>query len=110
MILQQPVEREQMQKLLATGRTDLLTRFVSKRGRRFKAFLVKTPEGRVGFEFEARAPRKTEAREPAAAAAHPRRARASAAETPAAKPAKTAVKPAASKARSKPAKTKRKTT
>jgi len=110
MILQQPVEREQMQKLLASGRTDLLTRFVSKKGRRFKAFLVKTKEGRVGFEFEARAPRKTEAREPAAAATYPRRARASAAETPAAKPAKSAVKPAAGKARSKPAKTKRKTT
>jgi DNA topoisomerase III len=110
MILQQPVEREQMQKLLASGRTDLLTRFVSKKGRRFKAFLVKTKEGRVGFEFEARAPRKTEVREPAAAAAYSRRARASAAETPAAKPAKAAVKPAAGKARSKPAKTKRKTT
>ena len=64
MILQQPVERGQMQKLLASGRTDLLTGFVSKKNRRFKAFLVKTPEGRVGFEFEARAPRKTEAQEP----------------------------------------------
>ena len=39
MILQQPVERAQMQKLLATGRTDLLTQFVSKKGRRFKAYL-----------------------------------------------------------------------
>ena len=54
-ILQQPVEREQMKKLLATGRTDLLTSFVSKKGRRFKAFLVKTPDGKVGFEFQARA-------------------------------------------------------
>jgi len=67
MILQQPVERAQMQKLLATGRTDLLTQFVSRKGRRFKAFLVKTPEGKVGFEFEARAPR----RPPRAAAAAP---------------------------------------
>jgi DNA topoisomerase-3 len=57
MILQQPVERAQMQKLLATGRTDLLTQFVSKKGRRFKAYLVKTADGKVGFEFEARAPR-----------------------------------------------------
>jgi DNA topoisomerase-3 len=56
-ILQQPVEREQMQKLLATGRTDLLTRFISKKGRPFKAFLVKTPGGRIGFEFQARAPK-----------------------------------------------------
>ena len=54
-ILQQPVEREQMKKLLATGRTDLLSAFVSKKGRRFKAFLVKTPDGKIGFEFQARA-------------------------------------------------------
>ncbi len=54
-ILQQPVEREQMKKLLATGRTDLLTGFVSKKGRRFKAFLVKTPDDKIGFEFQARA-------------------------------------------------------
>ena len=57
MILQQPVEREQMKKLLATGRTDLLTAFVSKKGRRFKAFLVKQPDGKIGFEFQARPPR-----------------------------------------------------
>jgi DNA topoisomerase-3 len=55
MILQQPVEREQMKKLLETGRTDLLTAFVSKKGRRFKAFLVKQPSGKIGFEFQARA-------------------------------------------------------
>jgi DNA topoisomerase-3 len=57
MILQQPVEREQMQKLLATGKTDLLVNFVSKKGRKFKAFLVKQPSGKVGFEFMARAPK-----------------------------------------------------
>jgi DNA topoisomerase-3 len=55
MILQQPIEREQMQKLLETGRTDLLTAFVSKKGRRFKAFLVKQPDGKIGFEFQPRA-------------------------------------------------------
>jgi DNA topoisomerase-3 len=58
MILQQPIEREQMKKLLETGRTDLLTGFVSKKGRRFKAFLVKQPDGKIGFEFQARAPKK----------------------------------------------------
>jgi DNA topoisomerase-3 len=58
MILQQPVEREQMMKLLAGGRTDLLAGFVSKKGRKFKAFLVKTPAGTIGFEFQARAPRE----------------------------------------------------
>jgi DNA topoisomerase-3 len=57
MILQQPVEREQMQKLLATGKTDLLVNFISKKGRKFKAFLVKQPSGKVGFEFQARAPK-----------------------------------------------------
>jgi DNA topoisomerase-3 len=57
-ILQQAIEREQMQKLLSTGRTDLITRFISKRGRPFKAFLVKTPGGRIGFEFMARPERK----------------------------------------------------
>ena len=64
-ILQQPVEREQMRKLLATGKTDLLDKFVSMRTRRpFKAFLAWDPEaGKVNFEFEPRQskypPRKT---------------------------------------------------
>ncbi len=66
-ILQQPVERAQMQKLLATGRTDLLTAFVSKKGRKFKAFLVKTTGGKIGFEFMARAEKPTKAAKPAAA-------------------------------------------
>jgi DNA topoisomerase-3 len=58
-ILQQPVAREQMSKLLATGKTDLLENFVSNKTRRkFKAFLAWDPkEGKVGFEFEPRAPR-----------------------------------------------------
>ncbi len=51
-ILQQPVEHDQMRKLLADGKTDLLDQFVSKRGRKFKAFLVIDAEGKVGFEFE----------------------------------------------------------
>jgi DNA topoisomerase-3 len=52
-ILQQPVEREQMMKLLATGKTDLLDKFVSMRTRRaFKAFLAWDKEaGKVNFEF-----------------------------------------------------------
>jgi DNA topoisomerase-3 len=53
-ILQQQIERAQMEKLLATGKTDLLNRFISKKGRPFKAFLVKTPGGKIGFEFQAR--------------------------------------------------------
>lgn len=51
MILQQPVDRDQMVKLLASGRTDVLRQFVSKKGRRFSASLVIGPEGKVGFEF-----------------------------------------------------------
>ncbi|MEG1832680.1 MAG: DNA topoisomerase III [Burkholderiaceae bacterium] len=55
-ILQQPIEREQMQKLLADGRTDILRNFVSNRTRRkFSAFLVKQKDGKIGFEFEPRA-------------------------------------------------------
>ena len=53
-----------MQKLLATGKTDLLNGFVSKKGRRFKAFLVKQPDGKIGFEFQAR-PEKNKADKPA---------------------------------------------
>jgi DNA topoisomerase-3 len=56
-ILQQPIERPQMAKLLTTHKTDLLDKFISKRGRPFKAFLVLGAEGKVGFEFEARRPR-----------------------------------------------------
>jgi len=66
-ILQQPVERDQMEKLLATGKTDLLDKFVSMRTRRaFKAFLAwNAEEGKVTFEFAPREggskfpPRKT---------------------------------------------------
>jgi DNA topoisomerase-3 len=51
-ILQRPVEPAQMRKLLASGRTDLL-QFVSARTRRpFSAFLVRQPDGKIGFEFE----------------------------------------------------------
>jgi DNA topoisomerase-3 len=53
-ILQRPVDRAQMEKLLATGKTDLL-QFVSARTRRpFSAFLVRQPDGKIGFEFEPR--------------------------------------------------------
>lgn len=56
-ILQQPVAREQVHKLLTEGKTDLLENFVSNKTRRkFKARLVyDTKEGKVSFEFEPRA-------------------------------------------------------
>jgi DNA topoisomerase-3 len=72
-ILQQPVAREQMSKLLETGKTDLLDKFVSMRTRRaFKAFLAWDKEaGKVNFEFAPSKfpPRKTAAGAPARAAA-----------------------------------------
>ena len=58
-ILQQPVPREEMTRLLASGKTALLENFVSNKTRRkFKAFLAwDKKEGKVGFEFEPRAAR-----------------------------------------------------
>ena len=67
-ILQRAIEREQMQKLLATGRTDLLQRFISRKGRPFKAFLVLTDKKDVGFEFEKREPKSKGERKPRIAA------------------------------------------
>jgi DNA topoisomerase-3 len=55
-ILQQPIDPEQMQKLLSTGKTDLLKEFVSNRTRRkFSAYLA-VADGKVSFEFEKKAP------------------------------------------------------
>ena len=101
-ILQQPIAREQMHKLLATGKTDLLDKFVSMRTRRaFKAMLAWDAEaGKVNFEF---APSKFPPRAPAFKAAA--KAAAKAALPPAAKKAaakKAAAKSAAPKAPRKP--------
>jgi DNA topoisomerase-3 len=52
-ILQQAVAPEQVVKLCTTGKTDLLRRFISKKGRPFAAFL-KLEGDKVGFEFEPR--------------------------------------------------------
>jgi DNA topoisomerase-3 len=71
-ILQQPIEREQIAKLLTTGKTDLLDKFVSMRTRRgFKAMLAWDAEaGKVNFEFAPSKfpPRKTAAKSAAGAA------------------------------------------
>ncbi|CAD5371809.1 DNA topoisomerase III [Rubrivivax sp. A210] len=58
-ILQQPVNHEELHKLLSTGKSSLLENFVSNRTqRKFKAFLAwDGKEGKVGFEFEPRAAR-----------------------------------------------------
>ncbi|MEO5765447.1 MAG: DNA topoisomerase III [Casimicrobiaceae bacterium] len=57
-ILQRPIERAQMEKLLTSGKTDLL-QFVSARTRRpFSAFLARQKDGSVGFEFEPKDPNR----------------------------------------------------
>ncbi len=63
-ILQRAIEKEQVEKLLTVRRTDLLEKFISKKGRPFKAFLVLKPDGKVGFEFEPRAARKGASEKP----------------------------------------------
>ncbi|MEO7057778.1 MAG: DNA topoisomerase III, partial [Caldimonas sp.] len=67
-ILQQPVGREQMTKLLASGATDLLEGFVSNKTRRkFKARLAwDAKEGKVVFAFEPRAAKVPAAKKAAA--------------------------------------------
>jgi DNA topoisomerase-3 len=58
-VLQQEISREQVTKLLAEGKTDLLTNFKSARtGRGFKAYLVRQQDGKIGFEFEAPAKKR----------------------------------------------------
>ena len=97
-ILQQPIEREQIVKLLATGKTDLLDKFVSMRTRRgFKAMLAWDAEaGKVNFEFAPSKfpPRKTAAKSATGAAAAAKTGAARAAPTGAA--AKKAAKKVAS--------------
>ena len=105
-ILQQPVEREQMHKLLTTGKTDLLDKFVSMRTRRaFKAHLAwDAAAGKVNFEFAPSKfpPRKTAGGAPdsGAGSARPTGATATKGLKSAAKTtAKAATKPAAKKAK-----------
>jgi DNA topoisomerase-3 len=64
-ILQRPIEAEQMRKLLTTGKTDLLHRFISKKGRPFSAYLARGEDGKVTFEFAPRAPKEAKAKAPA---------------------------------------------
>src|SRR5229473_1725754 len=65
-ILHREIPKEQVQKLITTGKTDLLPRFVSKKGRPFSAHL-KLEDGKVGFEFAARKPKKSTPRKAVAA-------------------------------------------
>ncbi len=65
-ILHREIPKEQVQKLIATGKTDLLPKFVSKKGRPFSAHL-KLENGKVGFEFAAKKPKKVAPRKAVAA-------------------------------------------
>lgn len=99
-ILQQEISPEQVQKLLANGKTDLLDGFVSNRtNRKFKAFLVKQANGKIGFEFEPRPAKKTAAKKAAKKTAAKKTVKKATAKKAAAKKAakKTAAKKAAKK-------------
>ncbi|MFV0337337.1 MAG: DNA topoisomerase III [Chthoniobacterales bacterium] len=52
-ILQRDIPLDQVKKLMESGKTDLLPRFISKKGRPFSAYL-KLEKGKVVFEFEPR--------------------------------------------------------
>lgn len=55
-ICQRELPQEQVMKLIETGKTDLIPRFISKKGKPFSAYL-KLEGDKVGFEFEPRAPK-----------------------------------------------------
>ena len=54
-LCQREIPQEQVVQLIETGKTALISKFISKKGRPFSAFL-KLEDGKVGFEFEARKP------------------------------------------------------
>ena len=60
-ILGREIPKEQAQKLLTTGKTDLLEGFISKRGRPFSAYL-KLEDGKIGFEFPEKPARAAESK------------------------------------------------
>jgi DNA topoisomerase-3 len=56
-LCQKEIPHEQVEKLIADGKTALIQRFISKKGRPFSAFLtLDKTTGKVGFEFEERKP------------------------------------------------------
>ena len=69
-ILQRSIPVDQVVKLLTTGKTDLLDKFISKKGRPFSAYLKLEANGKVGFEF---APSARDAKAPGSPARGKRR-------------------------------------
>ena len=58
MILQREISPDDVRKICTEGKTNLLTKFISKKGRPFNAFLVLDKKsGKVGFEVEERKPK-----------------------------------------------------
>ena len=55
-ICQRAIPADQALKIFREGKSDLLPRFISKKGKPFKAYLV-LGEGKIGFEFEPRQPK-----------------------------------------------------
>ena len=62
-LCQKTIPPEQVEKILTVGKTDLIPRFISKKGKPFSAYL-KLDGGKVTFEFEPRAPREKKPAEP----------------------------------------------
>ena len=60
-ICQRTIPSDQALKIFKDGKTDLLPRFISKKGKPFQAYLV-LANGKVGFEFEPRAPKPKKAK------------------------------------------------
>jgi DNA topoisomerase-3 len=63
-LCQREIPREQVEKILTVGKTDLIPRFISKKGRPFSAYL-KLEDGKVTFEFEPREKKAPAAKKPA---------------------------------------------
>jgi DNA topoisomerase III len=56
-ILQREIPQDQMSKMLVEGKSDVLKRFISKKGRPFDATL-RLQNGKIGWEFAKRQPRR----------------------------------------------------
>jgi DNA topoisomerase-3 len=53
-ILEQPIDATQAAKILASNKSDLMDKFISKSGKPFPAFLVMDKKGKITFEFPER--------------------------------------------------------
>jgi len=53
-ILEQPIEAAQATKILASRKSDLLDKFISKAGKPFPAYLVMDAKGKITFDFPER--------------------------------------------------------